>query len=73
VPVVSNLCEAKTNLSQLVDQAASFEHAAAAGGVPVHHGDPFDRMLVARARLESCTLVTHDRLIAAYDVATLWT
>lgn len=53
--------------------AVSFEHAAAAGDLPPHHGDPFDRMLVAQARLESCTLVTHDRLIAAYDVATLWT
>jgi PIN domain nuclease of toxin-antitoxin system len=53
--------------------AVTFEHAAAAGALPAHHADPFDRMLVAQARMENCTLVTHDRLIAPYHVATLWT
>lgn len=51
----------------------TFEHAAAAAALPPHHGDPFDRMLVAQARLEGLTLVTHDRALAAYDVSLLWT
>jgi PIN domain nuclease of toxin-antitoxin system len=51
----------------------SFEHAEAAGALPRHHGDPFDRMLVAQAQLEGCTLVTHDQMLAPYDVSTLWT
>jgi PIN domain nuclease of toxin-antitoxin system len=51
----------------------SFEHAEAAGALPRHHGDPFDRMLVAQAQLEGCTLVTHDQMLAPYDVPTLWT
>lgn len=46
-------------------------HATAAGALPRHHGDPFDRMLVAQARLESLTLVTADRRLAAYQVAVL--
>ncbi|TMQ14140.1 MAG: type II toxin-antitoxin system VapC family toxin [Deltaproteobacteria bacterium] len=53
--------------------AISFEHAEAAAALPRHHGDPFDRMLVAQAQLEGCTLVTHDDLLAPYGVATLWT
>jgi PIN domain nuclease of toxin-antitoxin system len=50
-----------------------FEHAAEAASLPLHHTDPFDRMLVAQARLEGLTLVTHDRALAAYDVPVLWT
>jgi len=53
--------------------AISFEHGEAAAALPRHHGDPFDRMLIAQAQLEGCTLVTHDELIASYGVATLWT
>ena len=46
-------------------------HAIAAGALPRHHRDPFDRMLVAQAQLEGLTLVTTDRQLAAYDVAVL--
>jgi PIN domain nuclease of toxin-antitoxin system len=35
-------------------------HARAAGRLPPHHGDPFDRMLVAQAQLEGLTIVTRD-------------
>jgi PIN domain nuclease of toxin-antitoxin system len=47
-------------------------HALAAGALPKHHGDPFDRMLVAQAQAEGMTLVTNDSRIAAYDVPVLW-
>ncbi|QJE74694.1 type II toxin-antitoxin system VapC family toxin [Aerophototrophica crusticola] len=43
-------------------------HGLAAGALPRHHADPFDRMLVAQARLEGLTLVSSDALIAQYDV-----
>lgn len=46
----------------------SLEHAMAAGALPPHHGDPFDRMLIAQAQLDSLTLVTVDRRFARYDV-----
>jgi prevent-host-death family protein len=50
----------------------AFEHAEAAAALPPHHGDPFDRMLVAQAQLEGCTLVTHDRVLSPYGVEVLW-
>jgi PIN domain nuclease of toxin-antitoxin system len=53
--------------------AISFEHAEAAAMLPRHHGDPFDRMLVAQAQLEGCTLVSHDQSLAPYGVSILWT
>ena len=51
----------------------SFSHAEAAAALPPHHGDPFDRMLVAQAIFEGLTLVTHDRRLGAYEVSILWT
>jgi len=50
-----------------------FEHAAETRALPDHHGDPFDRMLIAQARVERLTLVTHDRRLAPYEVELLWT
>lgn len=49
----------------------TFAHASAAGKLPPHHHDPFDRMLVAQAQLEGLTLVSADPAIARYDVALL--
>ena len=43
-------------------------HVEACANLPLHHRDPFDRMLVAQARLGGLTLVTRDRDIARYDV-----
>jgi PIN domain nuclease of toxin-antitoxin system len=43
-------------------------HVLEAVALPLHHGDPFDRMLVAQARAEGLTLLTADPWIARYDV-----
>ncbi|HEX3131586.1 MAG TPA: type II toxin-antitoxin system VapC family toxin [Thermoanaerobaculia bacterium] len=51
----------------------SFSHAERVASLPLHHRDPFDRMLVAQAQAEGLTLVTHDRVLAPYDVEILWT
>lgn len=48
-----------------------FEHGVAAAELPRLHSDPFDRMLVAQARVEDLTLVTADRQIRRYDVRVL--
>jgi PIN domain nuclease of toxin-antitoxin system len=47
------------------------EHALAAGDLPRHHVDPFDRMLVAQAMIEGLTIVTRDARLSAYSVATI--
>jgi len=51
--------------------AISAGHAIAAGRLPAHHPDPFDRMLIAQARAEGLTLVSVDRRFPAYDVELL--
>jgi len=47
-------------------------HAAAAARLPNHHGDPFDRLLIAQAQLEGLICVTRDRAFQDYETATLW-
>ena len=49
----------------------TFEHSAEAGRLPSHHGDPFDRMLVAQATIEGLTLATADARLSEYDVPVL--
>jgi len=47
-------------------------HALAVSDLRAHHGDPFDRLLVAQARTEGLTLITADREIKQYPVEILW-
>ncbi|MBN9086947.1 MAG: type II toxin-antitoxin system VapC family toxin [Reyranella sp.] len=44
------------------------QHADAAGLLPLHHADPFDRLLVAQARIDHFVLVTQDRQLLPYGV-----
>ena len=48
------------------------DHAIRAGGLPLHHRDPFDRMLIAQAQGEGMTIITADRLFDLYEVEILW-
>ena len=46
-------------------------HAQAAGALPRHHDDPFDRMLVAQAMAEGLTLLTRDARMGLYGVGVM--
>lgn len=52
--------------------AVEHAHALAVASLPPHHGDPFDRLLIAQAMAENASLVTADRALAAYDVDMVW-
>lgn len=43
------------------------EHAASVEGLPAHHADPFDRILIAQALFEPMRLMTHDATVAHYS------
>lgn len=51
--------------------AITVEHALVAGVLPLHHRDPFDRMLVAQAIVEGLTIVTRDTRFSSYGVPLL--
>lgn len=48
------------------------EHAGEVSSLPFHHKDPFDRMLVAQATIESMSLVSRDSIFGRYGVARIW-
>ncbi len=43
-------------------------HAYKVGDLPMHHRDPFDRMLIAQAMEEGLTIMTHDRVFKEYKI-----
>jgi len=69
--------EAPDNLDALVEEGGfshlpvTFFHGEQAGALPMHHRDPFDRMLVAQAQAEGLVIVTRDPWIPKYGVRTL--
>lgn len=70
--------EAPPDLLNRVEQAAvellpiTARHADRVGTLPMHHRDPFDRLLIAQAEIDGLTLVSADGELSRYDVATLW-
>lgn len=49
--------------------AVTLAHVLEVGRLAPHHGDPFDRLLIAQARVEGLTIVTRDHVFAEYGVA----
>ena len=47
-------------------------HYRAVISLPPHHGDPFDRLIIAQALVEELTIVTRDPHFPAYGVPLLW-
>ena len=68
---------ARTWLPQALDElhcdvlSLGFDHAIEAALLPLHHRDPFDRFLIAQARVEGLTLVTSDKALSRYEVEIL--
>ena len=52
--------------------AINFAHLRALDVLPLHHRDPFDRLLVAQALAEGVPIATADRRLAAYGVQVIW-
>ncbi len=52
--------------------AVSYQHALKAGGFPIEHRDPFDRMLAAQSIIEGATLVTNDAAMRSFRVKCFW-
>jgi PIN domain nuclease of toxin-antitoxin system len=58
--------------AKAVELPITANHAVAVAELPHHHTDPFDRLLVAQARVESLSLVTADQKIAMYGAPIVW-
>lgn len=61
-----NVHDAKTRLSQLLDEAHAGEE------INTRHHDPFDRIVAAQSQLEQVPLLTADPAFTAFPIETLW-
>lgn len=64
-PVGDVVQAARSSFDELLISSA---HAATAGRLPMHHRDPFDRMIIAQGQEETCTVVTPDDKFPLYDI-----
>ena len=48
------------------------EHCRTVADLPLHHRDPFDRMLVAQAISSKCAILSIDRQFDAYEIERVW-
>ncbi len=71
MPCAPDEVRADAEASGLVELPFLSQHSAAVGSLPWLHRDPFDRMLLAQARTERMSLLTHDDAIAAYGEGVL--
>ncbi len=55
-----------------VPLSVTVEHAALAGGLDIPHKDPFDRLLIAQARIERVPIVSNETLFDAFGVERIW-
>lgn len=63
--------ERKLELNRFEPLPITIGHAYAAGALPRHHDDPFDRVLVAQGKAEDLVIVTRDPRFGLYGVGTL--
>lgn len=50
----------------------SIDHLLAVERLPMHHRDPFDRMLIAQSLEENIPVITADRVFARYPIEVIW-
>ncbi len=63
-----------TRMTQLGARSLEIKvlHALRVAVLPLHHRDPFDRMLIAQAQIEDMTLVSADSTFNQYEISLLW-
>lgn len=60
----------KTNRIELLP--VLLPHVLALENLPLHHKDPFDRILITQAQVENLKLISHDPMIVQYPVSVVW-
>jgi PIN domain nuclease of toxin-antitoxin system len=55
-----------------IQLSITMEYADVQAGLPKHHGDPFDRLMIAQAWVEAIAIVSIDAIFDLYGVQRLW-
>lgn len=69
---LDELCADQLALNGFLPLAIGLDHIQAVSRLPHHHGDPFDRLLVAQCEIERLSLVSRDPAFDAYGIKRVW-
>lgn len=69
---IAEMLEKNQQINRMQLLPITLKHILALDQLPLHHGDPFDRLLIAQATVEDIALVTADEKIRRYDVEVVW-
>jgi PIN domain nuclease of toxin-antitoxin system len=69
---IAEMLEKNQQINRMQLLPITLKHILALDQLPLHHGDPFDRLLIAQAMVEDIALVTADEKIRRYDVEVVW-
>jgi PIN domain nuclease of toxin-antitoxin system len=70
---VNEPLQVTVGIDDFMELPLTIRHADMLQRLAFHHSDPFDRMLIAQARVEGAIIVTHDRAFEPYGVPVIWT
>jgi PIN domain nuclease of toxin-antitoxin system len=69
---LADMIASQQQTNQIAVLPVNLAHVLALESLPVHHKDPFDRLLIAQAREEDAVLVSSDPVFARYQIEVLW-
>ena len=69
---LSNLIEGQRHANQVEILSIKLPHVLELKNLPPHHKDPFDRLLIAQAKIENVILLSKDAILARYSPDVIW-
>jgi PIN domain nuclease of toxin-antitoxin system len=69
---LEKILEIQEEKNQIELLPITLKHVLALDHLPLHHRDPFDRMLIAQAQYEEMTVISHDVQLSQYNVQIIW-
>ncbi|HWP49701.1 MAG TPA: type II toxin-antitoxin system VapC family toxin [Candidatus Limnocylindrales bacterium] len=69
---LAEMIESQQQTNNIEVLPITLTHVLTLGELPSHHKDPFDRLLIAQAKVEGAVLVSKDPIFAMYSIQVLW-
>jgi len=69
---LAELMESQQQVNEVIILPVQLNHILALDELPTHHKDPFDRLLIAQARIEGMGIATADPVFSKYDIKVIW-
>lgn len=69
---LAELMESQQQINEVNILPVQLNHILALDELPTHHKDPFDRLLIAQARIEGMEIATADPVFSKYDIKVIW-